>query len=88
MSTQSIIQSPDEDRVREFGPRRIRVRRRSAAALAPAQDHAAAPTVASADRSEPDGTRQPGGVGGARILRRWSVADLIARADGAPRAMA
>jgi hypothetical protein len=29
-----------------------------------------------------------GGVGEARILRRWSVADLIARAGGAPRAIA
>jgi hypothetical protein len=36
----------------------------------------------------PDAARQAGGVGGARILRRWSVADLIARAGGAPRAFA
>jgi hypothetical protein len=72
------------------------MRRRSAAALAPAQDHDAAlvpaedhdaaPVAASPDRH--DATHQVGGVGGARILRRWSVADLIARAGGAPRAIA
>ncbi len=36
----------------------------------------------------PDAARQTGGAGAARILRRWSVADLIARAGGAPRAFA
>ena len=87
MNTQSIsIQSPDEDRLAESASRRIRVRRRFAAALAPAQDHAAAPVTASPDR--PAATRDAGGVAGARILRRWSVADLIARAGGAPRAIA
>lgn len=38
-----------------------------------------------------DATRQAArevGRGGARILRRWSVTDLIARAGGAPRAFA
>jgi hypothetical protein len=33
----------------------------------------------------PDAARQ---ARGARILRRWSVSDLIARAGGAPRAFA
>ena len=85
MSTQSMtIQSGD--RRPESTSRRIRVRRRSAAGHAPGQDHAAAPVAASPDR--PDAARQAGGVGGARILRRWSVTDLIARAGGAPRAIA
>ena len=38
-----------------------------------------------------DATRQAArevGRGGARVLRRWSVTDLIARAGGAPRAFA
>lgn len=84
MSTQSLtIKPPDGDRFVESASRRLRVRQRSAAAQAPAQDHVAAPTVASPDR--PDARRQ---VGGARILRRWSVAELIARAGGAPRAIA
>jgi hypothetical protein len=84
MSTQSLtIKSPDGDRFVESASRRMRVRQRSAAALAPAQDHVAAPTADSPDR--PDARRQ---VGGARILRRWSVAELIARAGGAPRAIA
>ncbi len=65
MTTESIrIQSPHGN-LPEPGARRIRVRRRPAAALAPRQDGA-----------------------GARVLRRWSVADLIARAGGAPRAIA
>ncbi len=42
--------------------------------------------TASADR--PGTTRHTSRVGGARILRRWSVAELIARAGGAPRAFA
>lgn len=42
--------------------------------------------AASPDR--PDATRQVRGAGGARILRRWSVAELIARAAVAPRAFA
>lgn len=84
MSTQSIsIQSPDRDRLRESAARRIRVTRRSAAGCPPGQGHAAAPHATSPDR--PDTTRP---VGGARILRRWSVTDLIARAGGAPRAFA
>jgi hypothetical protein len=58
-------------------------RRREPAALAAGQDAAAAPEAASPDR--PD-TRRP--VSGARILRRWSVSDLIARAGGTPRAFA
>jgi hypothetical protein len=41
------------------------------------------PKSTSTDR--PDATRR---AAGARILRRWSVADLIARAGGAPRAFA
>ena len=36
----------------------------------------------------PDRREATGQVGGARILRRWSVAELIARAGGAPRAFA
>jgi hypothetical protein len=78
------IQTPNRDL--EPGAHRIRVRRRQAAALAAGLRAADAPSPDSRDRT--DGTREPGGVGGARILRRWSVADLIARADGAPRAMA
>ena len=95
MSTHTMTQQ-SPDRLSESASRRIRMRRRSAAALAPAQDHAAAlapaqdhdaaPVAASLDR--PDAARQVAEVGGARILRRWSVADLIARAGGAPRAMA
>ena len=41
------------------------------------------PNTDSPDR--PKATRQ---AGGARILRRWLVTDLIARAGGAPRAFA
>jgi hypothetical protein len=83
MNTQSIsMQSPDGHLLHESAARRFRVRRRSAA-LAPGQAHVVAPVVASPDR--PDAARQ---VGGARILRRWSVAELIARAGGAPRAFA
>ncbi len=77
MSTQSIpIQSPNRD----LEPRapRIRVHRRQAAALAARRRTAAALSSASPDRG--DAGRQ---VVGARILRRWSVADLIAR--GTPR---
>jgi hypothetical protein len=88
MSTQSM-NNQSGDGLPESTSRRIRVRRRSATALAPAPDHAVAPVAASPAR--PDATRHVGGVravGGARILRRWSVADLIARAGGAPRAIA
>ncbi|HEY2318349.1 MAG TPA: hypothetical protein VGH67_08635 [Solirubrobacteraceae bacterium] len=48
-----------------------------------------APRTTSPDR--PDATRpggRVGGVGRVRVLRRWSVADLIARAGGVPRAFA
>jgi hypothetical protein len=46
-------------------------------------------TAPSADsRDRPDRTRRAPAVSGARILRRWSVTDLIARAGGAPRAFA
>ena len=44
------------------------------------------PQADSPDR--PDTKRQAAAAGAARILRRWSVADLIARAGGAPRAFA
>jgi hypothetical protein len=82
MTTQSIhIQSPDQDP--DGGARRIRGRRRSAPALAAGRDHATARASESPDR--PDATHQ---AGGARILRRWSVADLIARATVAQRALA
>jgi hypothetical protein len=85
MSTQALtIKPPDGDRPLESAARRMRVRRRSAAALAPAQHHnAAAPRAAAPER--PDASHQ---AGGARVLRRWSVSDLIARAGGAPRATA
>ena len=49
----------------------------------PRGDERRLPKSTTPDR--PDATRQ---VNGARILRRWSVADLIARAGGAPRAFA
>jgi hypothetical protein len=58
-------------------------RRREPAALSAGRNTAAAPEAASLYR--PD-TRRP--VSGARILRRWSVSDLIARAWGTPRAFA
>jgi hypothetical protein len=74
MNTQTITtQSPDTNASRESTVRRLRVNRRSAPA----------PDAVSADRTE--ARRQ---AGGARILRRWSVADLIASAGGAPRAFA
>ncbi|HEX3688817.1 MAG TPA: hypothetical protein VHV28_03945 [Solirubrobacteraceae bacterium] len=84
MPSHSIhIQSPKQDR----GPdaHRIRIRRRPAAALTAGtgQHIVAAPNTDSPDH--PEATRQ---AGGARILRRWSVTDLIARAGGAPRAFA
>jgi hypothetical protein len=84
MNTQSMsIQSSDAGRVPESGTRRRRVRRRSAASLTARQSHAAPPAGAPVDG--PGATRQPSG---ARILRRWSVADLIARAASAPGAIA
>jgi hypothetical protein len=87
MNTQTIsIQSPDRDLRAERGARRSRVRRGPAVALARRADAAEAARAVSPDR--PEAARQAGGVGGARILRRWSVADLIARAGGAPRTFA
>jgi hypothetical protein len=87
MHTPSMsIQSRNRHRLPEAASRGIRARRRQAATFTPAQDHAAAPGAASPDR--PEATRQVGRVGGARILRRWSVADLIARAGRAPRPIA
>ena len=87
MSTQCMsIQSPDRHRLPESASRGIRARRRQAATFTPSQDHAVAPVSASPDRRH--APRQVGGVGGARVLRRWSVSDLIARAGGAPRAIA
>jgi len=84
MTTQSIaIPSPDGNRSLEYTARRVRRRRRQSAALAPGQQSVAAAAEVSSDR--PDHGR-PGP--GARILRRWSVADLIATAGGAPRAFA
>jgi hypothetical protein len=74
MSTQAItLHSPDTNAPRESTTRRLRVGRRSMTT----------PNAVSPDR--PDAGRP---VGGARILLRWSVADLIARAGGAPRAFA
>lgn len=73
----------------ERGVRRIRGRRRTPEA-GPAdqagRDSTATRRTESQDRR--DATPQAGGVGQARILRRWSVTDLIARAGGAPRAFA
>jgi len=87
MTTQSItIQSPDGNGALESTARRVRRRRRQSAARAAGQQSVAAAAELSSDR--PETTRQAPGVGGARILRRWSVADLIATAGGAPRAFA
>jgi hypothetical protein len=84
MNTQAIhTQSPNEDRPAESTARRIRVRRRAAASLAAGQERVAAARAANPDRAY--ASRK---VSGARILRRWSVSDLIARAGGAPRAFA
>jgi hypothetical protein len=78
MNTQSVpSQSPNRNLERRV--QRMLGRRREPAALAAGQNDAAA----SPDRTD---TRRP--VSGARILRRWSVSDLIARAGGAPRAFA
>ena len=87
MTTQSItIQSPDGNGALESTARRVRRRRRQSAARAAGQQSVAAAATVSSDRQDP---RRPApGVGGARILRRWSVADLIATAGGAPRAFA
>lgn len=87
MTTQSItIQSPDGNRALESTARRVRRMGRQTAARAAGEPSIAAATARSSDR--PDTTRQAPGVGGARILRRWSVTDLIATAGGAPRAFA
>jgi hypothetical protein len=87
MTTQSItIQSPDGNRALESTARRVRRRLRKSAAPAAGQPSVAAAVARSSDR--PDATRQAPGVGGARILRRWSVTDLIATASRAPRAFA
>jgi hypothetical protein len=82
MNTQSVpTQSPNRNLERRV--QRMLGRRREPAALAAGQSDAASPAAASPDRTD---TRRP--VSGARILRRWSVSDLIARAGGAPRAFA
>jgi hypothetical protein len=83
MNTQTIGIQSSEDRLPESGTRRIRVRRRPATPLGTPQGRTAESRGASTDH--PNTTNQ---AGGARILRRWSVADLIARAGGAPRAFA
>jgi hypothetical protein len=84
MTTQSIaIQSPDVNRSGESTARRVRRRRQQSAARAAGQQSVAAAAEVSSDRLDP---RRP--APGARILRRWSVADLIATAGGAPRAFA
>ena len=82
MTTQfAPTQSTNRDLERRV--QRMLGRRRQPAALAAGPNSTAAPEAASPDR--PDPRRQ---TGGARVLRRWSVADLIARAGGAPRAIA
>jgi hypothetical protein len=81
MNTQfAPTQSPNRDLERRV--QRMLGRRRQPAALTAGQNNAA-PGVAAPDGRD---ARRP--VSGARILRRWSVADLIARAGGAPRAIA
>jgi hypothetical protein len=53
------------------------------------RERAAAPKAAPAERLDATlQTAREGVRSGARILRRWSVAELIARAGGAPRAFA
>lgn len=82
MTTQTVpTQSPNRNLERRV--QHMLGRRREPAALAAGQNDAAAPGAASPDR--PDTGRR---VSGARILRRWSVSDLIARAGSAPRAFA
>jgi len=55
----------------------------------PIRDLTAATKTASSDRLDAAlQTAREGVQGGARILRRWSVAELIARAAGTPRAFA
>jgi hypothetical protein len=89
MTTQSIaIQSPDGNRSLEYTARRVRRRRRQSAALAAGQQSVEAAVEVSSDRPSPDRPAPGRQAPGARILRRWSVADLIARAGGAPRAFA
>jgi len=84
MTTQSIaIQSPDGNRALESTARRGRRRRRQSAARAAGEQSVAAAAAVSSDRQDL-GRQAPG----ARILRRWSVAELIATAGGAPRAFA
>jgi hypothetical protein len=88
MTTQSIhfhFSDPDLDR----GARRIRGRRRSAAAGPSEQAGRDTATRGATESSDhPAATPQARGVGQARVLRRWRVTDLIARAGGAPRVFA
>lgn len=82
MKTQSVpTQSANRNLERRV--QRMLGRRREPAALAAGQINAPAPGAGSPDARD---ARRP--VSGARILRRWSVSDLIARAGGAPRAFA
>jgi hypothetical protein len=84
MTTQSIaIPSSNGNSALESTARRVRRRRRQSAARAAGQPSVAAAAEVSSDRPDPG---RP--ASGARILRRWSVADLIATAGGAPRAFA
>ncbi len=81
MNTQSLpTQSPNRNLERRV--QRMLGRRREPAALTAGQDTAAS-VVVSPDRRD---AARP--ASGGRILRRWSVSDLIARAGGAPRAFA
>jgi hypothetical protein len=82
MDTQyAPTQSPNRDLERRV--QRMLGRRRQPAALAAGQNHA---TALGDDSPDSRDARRP--VSDARILRRWSVADLIARAGGSPRAIA
>ncbi|MFL5859868.1 MAG: hypothetical protein ACJ780_03690 [Solirubrobacteraceae bacterium] len=70
-------------RLGESASRRTRLHRRSSAALAATREHPPGPPRGVPNRA---GATDQGG--GAQVLRRWSVADLIARAGGAPHAIA
>jgi hypothetical protein len=84
MTTQTIaIQSRHGNRSLEYTARRVLRHRRQSASLDAGQQSVAAAAEVSSDHPDP-GHQPPA----ARVLRRWSVADLIATAGGAPRAFA
>lgn len=83
MTATQSIQTQSPARRRASSALRGRNHPRSAAPPAVERAHLGAPASKSPDHA--DATRP---AGGARVLRRWSVTDLIARAGGAPRAFA